>query len=281
MYDFDRYYNHCPKTYLLKAIGGKFRSRSKIVGELIRLIRANQRYEFREPFAFGGAITFEMMRQTNIHKYWMNDRDPAVTCFWIAVRDSADLLIEHLVQSTPNDKQYDEYRHQLLALRSVPRSKYEIVYVALMKLVIQRLSYSGLGTMASQPCKNKSVRWNRENLTSELEILSALMNDNTVRITNHDFEPMLTDTSRQALIYLDPPYFHKGKGLYQYNMDVDDHVRLACILKNTPHPFVLSYDDCEEVRDLYGGWTKFNLLPFEYTSKNQRNTQNELLIIRK
>lgn len=281
MYHIDRFYNHCPKTYLLKAIGGKFRSRTKIVSELIRLIRPNQRYEFREPFAFGAAITFEMMRKTNIHRYWLNDRDPAVTSFWMAVKDSPEMLIELLHDSCPDNGEFEIFRNELLALKKVPRSNDQIVDIAFMKLVTQRLSYSGLGTKASQACKNISVRWNPSNLSSELGILSTLMNDNLVRITNHDFEPLLTDTSRQALIYLDPPYFIKGKGLYQYNMDVDDHVRLSCVLKHTPHPFVLSYDDCEEVRELYGGWTTIKLLPFDYTSRNQVKTQNELLIVRK
>lgn len=53
-----------------------------------------------------------------------------------------------------------------------------------------------------------------------------------------------------ALLYLDPPYYGTEK-YYQAQFAKDDHIRLCKVLENVEGKFILSYNDCEYIRNLY------------------------------
>lgn len=74
---------------------------------------------------------------------------------------------------------------------------------------------------------------------------------NRVVIENVDFERLIKTYDRKsALFYLDPPYF-KAEKYYPDRFQPEDHKRLAETLKRIKGRFVLSYNDCIEVRKLY------------------------------
>ncbi|MFD2016912.1 DNA adenine methylase [Vibrio olivae] len=59
---------------------------------------------------------------------------------------------------------------------------------------------------------------------------------------------------KETLIYLDPPYYVKGKGLYRNYYIHEDHVKIAEALRDVQHPWVVSYDDVKEIKDIYKGY---------------------------
>ena len=62
------------------------------------------------------------------------------------------------------------------------------------------------------------------------------------------------------LIFLDPPYFNADQNkFYTKSFGVQDHIRLCKILKknNNKFKFLLTYDNCEEIREMYK-WAKFS-----------------------
>lgn len=76
-----------------------------------------------------------------------------------------------------------------------------------------------------------------------------------VIIENADFERLLKTYDReQALFYLDPPYYEAEK-YYQDRFSPEDHVRLRDALSVIRGKFILSYNDCPEIRELYRGNT--------------------------
>ena len=101
-----------------------------------------------------------------------------------------------------------------------------------------------------------------------------------------DFLDLIKDITCDSLLYLDPPYYIKGNDLYQHGFTVKDHERLASALKNTKHAWVLSYDDCDEIRELYQ-WACVQPLDVNYsitatkdkkTGERLSRTKAELLI---
>jgi DNA adenine methylase len=81
-------------------------------------------------------------------------------------------------------------------------------------------------------------------------LISERLNAADARITDLDFAALIEDTSRRAVMFLDPPYFDSGSN-YRHDCKPVDHFRLAALLRKTPHPWVLTYHDCPEVRRLY------------------------------
>lgn len=68
-------------------------------------------------------------------------------------------------------------------------------------------------------------------------------------------EPALALTEpHRAFVYLDPPFYHKADRLYRHHFDDAEHARLAdgvAALAERGVPFLLSYDDADEVAALY------------------------------
>lgn len=74
---------------------------------------------------------------------------------------------------------------------------------------------------------------------------------NKVVIENVDFERLIKTYDRPgALFYLDPPYYEAEK-YYPDRFQPEDHARLKNVLSSIKGKFVLSYNDCTEIRELY------------------------------
>lgn len=75
----------------------------------------------------------------------------------------------------------------------------------------------------------------------------------SIVIENQDFRKILNNNDRpDTLFYLDPPYY-KAEDYYSVNFTEDDHVELKGMLNNIKGKFILSYNDCDFIRQLYKG----------------------------
>ena len=125
---------------------------------------------------------------------------------------------------------------------------------AAMFLKLLRYSYSSsCKSFASQPFDIRKLF----GLIKELENRMA-----NVVVENQDFETLIKHYDRpDSFFYADPPYF-SSEGMYEVGFGWDDHVRLRDTLKGIKGKFLLSYNDCSEIRELYEG---FSLLDFSRT----------------
>lgn len=121
---------------------------------------------------------------------------------------------------------------------------------AAMFLKLLRFSYSSSGkSYASQPFDLRRLF----GLISQLQDRMA-----NVVVENQDFETLIKHYDRpDAFFYLDPPYF-STEDMYEIGFEWDDHVRLRDTLKNIKGKFLLSYNDCDEIRELYNGFSMFD-----------------------
>lgn len=77
---------------------------------------------------------------------------------------------------------------------------------------------------------------------------------NRVVIENQDFERLIKVYDRpDALFYLDPPYYDAEK-YYPDRFNPEDHERLKKCLENIKGKFILSYNDCSPIRELYNNY---------------------------
>ncbi|TXE86081.1 DNA adenine methylase, partial [Campylobacter volucris] len=102
-------------------------------------------------------------------------------------------------------------------------------------------------------------------------------------IENKSFEYILKEYDyNEALFYLDPPYV--GTESYYKNTNgfgIKEHKLLNKLLKNIKGKFMLSYNDCELVRELYKDFN-FKELKVRYSLNNnvlKRKESNEVLIM--
>ena len=79
-----------------------------------------------------------------------------------------------------------------------------------------------------------------------------------VVIENQDFAALVRHYDRpDSFFYADPPYF-TSEHMYDTEFCWKDHLRLRDTLGDIKGKFLLSYNDCEEIRELYDGFSVFD-----------------------
>ena len=79
--------------------------------------------------------------------------------------------------------------------------------------------------------------------------------NNKIHVYNQDTEKWLLEIDNlipsNSLIYLDPPYYEKGQGLYRNFYNHQDHKSIKEKLVKVKTPWVVSYDNNQNIRDIY------------------------------
>lgn len=79
-----------------------------------------------------------------------------------------------------------------------------------------------------------------------------------VVIENQDFQTLIEHYDRkETFFYLDPPYLDT-EHMYDVPFDWKDHLRLRETLGKIQGRFLLSYNDCPEIRKIYKGYAMFD-----------------------
>ena len=99
------------------------------------------------------------------------------------------------------------------------------------------------------------ARFKKDVLASRIERIAAQAKNITVYCEDaltllkrcRDFLP------QKSLIYLDPPYYVKGQGLYRNFYQHQDHIAIAETLQSQRFsiPWIVSYDDAPEIMSMY------------------------------
>lgn len=276
--------------------GGKSKLRKEIVNKLSAQA-AHKGLQYREPFFGGGSIGLKFLADSqHITKAWINDKDVGIACLWTSVIRYHEEFKERVKSFKPSVQAFHEIRSELIAQTAMP-SQDKIIDIGFKKLAIHQISYSGLGTKSGGPlggAKQESdykvdCRWSPKYICKKIDKVHGFLGNLEIHencCTNLDFSDLIKDNTCDSLLYLDPPYYIKGNDLYQHGFTVEDHKRLAVALKNTKHNWLLSYDDCQDIRDLYK-WASLESLDVNYsitatknkdTGKRLSRTKAELLM---
>ncbi len=121
---------------------------------------------------------------------------------------------------------------------------------AVMFLKLVRYSYSSSGkSFACQPFSVRTLFGLVWDLSKRLE--------NAI-IENQDFEVLIKHYDRpDSFFYCDPPYF-TSEYVYACDFKWEDHVRFRDTLAQIEGKWLVSYNDCPEIRELYSGYEFFD-----------------------
>ena len=97
------------------------------------------------------------------------------------------------------------------------------------------------------------VRFNKEVLIKKIQRIAAYKEK--IHIFNMDAIDFLknevTKLDKNTLIYLDPPYYQKGKQLYMNFFEHKDHVALYETINHLEYLWLVSYDNRQEIKEIY------------------------------
>jgi DNA adenine methylase len=212
--------------------------------------------EYREPFVGAGSIAVAVAGLYPRISVWLNDGDPAIASLWTATRNVHTKVSKQVLDFLkPSVAAFDLFGRLIEARAEMPRDADARARLGFYYLAWSHMRARGWGQGPrggwDQRIPLIGERWNPQYISDKLTAISdRLGGADRTKITCCDFEPLITDTSRRATLFLDPPYFGKGS-LYRYDMDEDDHYRLARLLRSTSHNWLLTYEDHPMVRELY------------------------------
>ena len=205
---------------------------------------------FVEPFCGGASVSIALLENGVVDAVAINDVDPLIANLWAVVFSKSNAAwLAGQMETVPLT--IDEWRRQKAL---TPANAKE---AALKCLFLNRTSFNGiihqsgpLGGWGQKSIKI-DVRFNRERLARRILELSALRA--CVATGNEGWKPFCNRFVKEpsAIFYLDPPYYHKAEQLYGHVLDEFGHGKLRDFLQSFDCPWLLSYDDAQEVRDLY------------------------------
>lgn len=264
------------KDALLRYPGGK----TKVTGALLELVPSWME-EYREPMLGGGALLLAIKRKYPQMRCWVGDINPELIRFWIAVQNEPEKLVKRIeeIRGLPLTGR------ELYAMLRDAYGQGDTLKRAARFYVLNRISYSGLTDVGGYSEDSYQKFKRRKTYLSILSVAPLLQN---VKITETDYETLVLADGKNVVIYLDPPYAAVPKPrLYGKDGILHkqfDHTRLAETLKKCPHAWLMTYDDCPLVRNLYKDYTTYTLhLYYSFRAakgKKQRIAQ-ELIITHK
>jgi site-specific DNA-adenine methylase len=247
-----------PTTYpLFYHPGSKFAAAHHILPILAPMLDGAD--EYRELFVGAGSIAVAVMGLYPQISVWINDGDPAIASLWAATRNTPTRVCQQVLDfHQPSVAAFDLFGRLIKARTEVPKDADARARLGFYQLAWSMMRSGGWGQGPrggwDQHDPIIGERWSQQYIARKVGTISDRFGGRAkTKITCCDFEPLITDTSRRAVLFLDPPYFG-DKNLYRYDFADDDHERLARLLKETPHDWLLIYEEHEAVWELYEGW---------------------------
>lgn len=224
---------------MIKWVGGK------------RLLRRQILAQFPETLScyvevFGGAawILFAKDRHAEVEVY--NDVNHDLVNLFRCVKYHGEEL-------------YEELRWDLASREMFEQAKEDMKNPCLSD--IQRAARFFLLVKCSYGAKMGEFSAKRVSFSSTIENMALFRKRlNTVVVEQLDFERLISLYDREeTLFYVDPPYY-EAEGYYTEEFLAADHVRLKECLDRVRGKFLLTYNDCPYIRELYRG---YRIIPIE------------------
>lgn len=240
--------------------------------------------DYREPFLGGGSVFLEAMERNPDSMYIVNDLYYDLYCFWKSMM-SNPLWTVYAVRNTMGkfDNGRELYNSMIESIESDRESGKEID-VAAEFFILNRITFSGTSLSGGYSDESYRKRFTESSI-GRLEDLGRFLDGRkrNVMLLNEDFSYVLdlsckvdcvghpSGCNRSTFAFLDPPYYSaEDSGLYGRNGDKHrgfDHERLKECLDRCSYKWLMTYDDCEYIRELYRDYN-ISSLEFAYGMRN-------------
>ena len=239
----------------LRYPGGKLKIYEKVKNLIITNGFDNRVYV--EPFAGGFGIGISLLCENVVPSVILNDFDSHIYNFWYSVLNDTDSLLR-LIMDTPitieeREKQKKNYLD----------SDADILTDGFATLFLNRVNFSGvikggpIGGLDQLGTYKVNCRFNKEDISHRIETVAQLKSK--IKLYNKDASYLikrnLMKMKAPMFLNIDPPYVIKGSQLYTNFFTEGDHLNLQRVIVkhlDDDYPWIITYDDCALVRDLYG-----------------------------
>jgi len=266
-----------PQFSPLRYPGGK----SALFSLVSATVRANGASggTYVEPYAGGAGIALGLLLTEQVERVVVNDLDPAIHAFWVAVTQHSEKFMERLAGVTLSVAEWKRQRTVYLAA-----DQDDPLSLGFATFFLNRTNRSGVlnaGVIGGQDQSGNykiDARFNRATLLERCRLI-ALYSSRITVVRKDGLEVIEEHVGQPStLVYADPPYYEKGSQLYLNAFGPGDHAALAALLnQEADGNWLLTYDDQPEIEALYSERRQFDIGVY-YSVREARRT-NELLVL--
>lgn len=270
-----------PNTYSpLRYPGGK----AIIAKYLRKIIKLNSidHCNYYELYAGGAGAALDLLFSGDVERIILNDADKHIYYFWDAVLNQSEQLIEKIKGCNLT---IDEWRKQRMIYDTY--QEHSPLDIGFSTFFLNRCNRSGIlskagpiGGFKQDGNYKLDARFNKEGLIKRIQLI--VERKDAIEIHNDDTLDFIdkhqkTLCEKSTFMYLDPPYYNKGKSLYLNYYTHKDHEELRdLLLEYRDVNWLVSYDYADEILQLYEAFItrEFEL---NYSLQNKRKA-SELFI---
>jgi DNA adenine methylase len=228
-----------------------------------------------EPFAGGAGLAIKLLLNNDVERIVINDSDLAIYSFWKCVLDYTDELCDFIDQVPLTIEQWsierDIYLHP---------EQHSVLELGKATFFLNRTNVSGvikggiIGGLDQSGKYKMDARFNRENLIKKIRRIAD--QKDRIEVLCYDvFEFMKSKELHhyyKAFINFDPPYVKKGGQLYMNFFKEEDHIRLRDAIRRSTRKWMVTYDVCDLIEDLYSDYRK-GYMDLTYSANKTRKAQ--------
>lgn len=201
-----------------------------------------------EVFVGGGSVLLHVIQKYKPYKIIANDINEDLIRYYLSVKNKCKTLQQELYE-IKNNYTSDSFKEKFKKLNENNPTEF---------FIRNKTSFSGLFTNYSKLAFEKNFTVSSINKINDISKLIQ-----QVDFINYDFEKY-NKTLKDYFIYLDPPYYlNSKKGLYGKKGILHktfNHKALFNFVEKygKNNKILISYDDCEFIRELYKGYNIYN-----------------------
>ncbi|WP_220039593.1 DNA adenine methylase [Micromonospora endophytica] len=210
--------------------------------------------EYVELYAGGASVALSLLYEDFASHVHINDINRSIYAFWKVALDDPEGLCRAI---TDTPVTVEEWKRQKAIQSATDPTELELAFST---FYLNRTNRSGIiaggiiGGHEQQGGWKIDARYNKAELCRRIRKVARFRS--RISLTGADAAAMLGDIAtrpaRSTFVYLDPPYYVKGKGLYDNFYKHQDHVDIAQAVQALRCPWVVSYDAVPEILSLYG-----------------------------
>lgn len=239
----------------LRYPGGK----SKIAAFVKQIIKDNNLLDgiYVEPFAGGAAVALSLLMDEYVSRIVINDKDRSIYAFWYSVLNETERLCQY-IEETPVTM--DTWRMQREIQSADNKNTVDLLSLGFSTFFMNRTNRSGIikagviGGFNQTGNYKIDARYKKEELIGRIRRIAAYAD--RIELHNEDAADLISRisniTPQNTIMYLDPPYYKKGRGLYMNYYNDSDHKTIRDVITNVNTiRWIVSYDNSTFIKSLY------------------------------